>query len=116
MPEYVYRNAAGETRSIHARMSDPPPELVVFNPDGSWEPFTDSGYDRHRAAEAYRRVYGNCQLNTDPVTKRWGFESRTLPRTLPDSLAEKSPRGLPIVRNKEHAKQLAEYTGMVMED
>lgn len=109
MPEYVYQNDRGGERSIFARMSNPPPEQIVFNAKGHWAPAGNAppGY----SPEVYRRVYGLCQVNGDPVTKRYGFASNTLPRDLPDEVAEKDDKGRPIIRDAEHAKRVCEHTG-----
>ena len=38
MAEYLYRNSNGDERTIHARMTSPPPETVAFDPDtGHWQ-------------------------------------------------------------------------------
>lgn len=51
MAEYLYRNADNDERTIHARMTSPPPETVTFCPDGSWCASTPGTLGE------YRRVY-----------------------------------------------------------
>lgn len=100
---YEYRNNAGETREIHARMSDPPPEWVSFNQDGHWSPAVAND------PLAFRRVYGDVTINRQTVTGKYGYFSRTLPVNIPGEQHNKL--GQTFVRDKHHARELCKKTG-----
>lgn len=114
MPQYEYRNALGETRTIYARMTDPPPEIVEFADTGEWKPcdfVRDENNEDVPMAKwppyLYRRVYSNVQVQTDPVVKP--FLSNSLPRNAPG--VECAPDGRPIIKSRAHAKEVARITG-----
>lgn len=101
---YVYKNAAGETREIHASMKNPPPERVMFRDDGGWEPAADDA-----DIPAWTRVYGDFIINDQKVSGKFGYHSRTLPLNIPGE--ETNARGQVLVKNKAHAAELCRKTG-----
>lgn len=56
--EYLYRNAAGEERTIVAGMKDAPPEVVVFIDDPK-----RPGYRKAIAEEQHADVFRRVILN-----------------------------------------------------
>lgn len=103
MAVYEYVNEiTGERREIVARMSNPPPEYVVFGSDGEWIPSRMGD-----GATSYRRVYGDFQPSI-PGGK-YPIVSNTLPRNIPG--CDTDNKGRPIVRSHGHARELARQTG-----
>ncbi len=84
MAEYVYRANDGEERSVFMSMSANQPEWIK------------------REGKRFNRVYGNCQVNSDPVSCRYPLASSSLPRNMPgwENRGGFDPVGKPIVRNK----------------
>lgn len=109
MPEYVYRhNTTGEERSIFMGMRGPGPngehpEAVSFRPEGGWDAAIPAD------PLAWRRVYGNTRVNSDPVTRRYPIASCNLPKNLAGEKCDKN--GRVIIRNREHERRLCEQHG-----
>lgn len=94
MPMYEYRNErTGETREIAGRMSDPPPERVMFKASGEWMPVaTLAGVEMpHRESlltvspplDVWVRVYGlglSVSVPNHAVSYDGCPASRSLPR------------------------------------
>lgn len=56
-----------------------------------------------------KRLCSDFVLNTDPLSSRWGFASRSLAKWHPD--CKHAPDGSPIIESKEHAAMLCEKHG-----
>ena len=94
MPEYVYRSGDGVETSLILTMSDDHPETVEEN------------------GTVYRRVYGNCQINGNPVSARYPVASTSLPRNLPGWEKHSGyHQGKPIVRHKQDADRIEKQYG-----
>lgn len=98
MPEYVYRNSAGEERSIFMGMREEHPEAVTFRPDG--------GYDVALSNDplAYRRVYGNFDVDLKPCTGNYPLASLNLPKHLKGEKCDS--QGRVIIRNRHHENEI----------
>lgn len=105
MPEYVYRNQKGKEHSIVQSMRDEHPEAISLAPDGSWSTALPTD------PSAFIRVYGNTQLNSDPVTRRYPIASVNLPLHLDGEKCTKA--GNVIIRNRDHERRLCEQHGYV---
>lgn len=98
MPEYDFRAPDGSIRTAVFAMKDAPSIGSTVEIDGV----------------PCVRLPSDSQLNTNPLSKRYPVESRVLPRNIPG--CKKSPRGLPIIQNREHERRIAGTYGFIRED
>lgn len=104
MPEYLYRNDAGDTISVFESVNDKHHEVRRLH-EGALVPanHTDEGPD------IYRRVFGvGLQLNANLVKDRYG-PSYSLPLRVPGEEWDKE--GRTIVKDADHQKRLCERLG-----
>lgn len=60
------------------------------------------------AGRRLRRLFSDCQVNSDPVSGRYPIKSSTLPRWLPgcEHAQHGKERGKPIIQNREHEARI----------
>lgn len=100
MPVYEYQAPDGRRIERFFRMVDSRPEVIV-----------EEGVE-------YRRIYGNCQINGNPVSGRYPVASRSAPKRLKgwDRYGGFDPKGRPIIRSREDHNVLDKQFGLVRGD
>lgn len=87
-------------------MSEPHPEAVRFEDDGSWVVCSPD------SPGAYCRVYIVGAVNGDPVSGRYPYVSHSIPPTVSRKVAPTRTRdGLVVVENKAQDKAIQAATG-----
>lgn len=104
MPEYVYRNSAGEERT-HVRSANGKHYEAMRLVGDELVPATISD----EGPDIYRRVWGaGLHMNADLVKDRFG-PSNSLPRWIPGE--EHDPRGRVVIRDADHQKRVMDKVG-----
>ncbi len=119
MPIYEYKSEAGETICIERSMKGPHPSMLLQDETGAVaELFEDGVHDFPEAftsdgATVFERLFGNHEVNADPVTGRFPVASNALPRWLPG--CEHTKDGKPIVTSRAHRQSICSKYGYTHE-
>ena len=102
MPEYQFEDlATGEQVLALFSMADAPSIGTLLTLDG----------------RRVRRLFSDCQINSDPVSGRYPIKSNTLPRWMPgcEHIQTGKERGKPIIQNKQHELRVMGENGFFKE-